>query len=259
MQKYVINLEMQFHEAASNIIGRIPAAAAAGFNLMEFWRWQELDLDAVERVVKAANASLYSFVVDWAIPATNPDNHAAYLKSWEASLRVAERFGVHNLIALLGNRHGSLSDRQQLDVVAGLLKKLAPQALDAGVTILLEPLNTAVDHPGTWVDTTPRAFELIDAVGSPAVKILFDLYHSFLADEDFATVLEGRSRDLGYVHFADMPGRHEPGAGNLDWKSICALLDRLGYTAPIGLEFTPSRGSAESLRNAIAHLAEFGR
>ena len=89
---------------------------------------------------------------------------------------------------------------------------------------------------------------MVEEVGHPAVRLLYDMYHSAMMDEDPAAVLGDRGGLVGHVHVADLPGRHEPGSGTIDWRSAMAKLAAKGYRGPIELEFWPTAATIDALR-----------
>jgi len=136
---------------------------------------------------------------------------------------------------------------RQRDAITEALLRAAPIASKAGVRLLLEPLNTRVDHPGYFLDSTAEALEVINDVDDPAVRLLYDLYHSIVMGEDPQQVLAGSGHLVGHVHVADVPGRHEPGTGTIDWPLQLAALRSAEYSGAIGLEYKPSRDTESSL------------
>jgi hydroxypyruvate isomerase len=131
--------------------------------------------------------------------------------------------------------------------IATGLKLAAPIAADAGVQLLLEPLNSVLDHKGHFLDSTPMGFEIIERVGHPSVRLLFDMYHSTMMGERPESVLAGRGNAIGHVHVADVPGRHEPGSGGIDWRRHIGAPAASGYAGTVGLEYWPTAASLDSL------------
>ncbi len=121
------------------------------------------------------------------------------------------------------------------------------RAAGSGVRLVLEPVNTRVDHPGVLTDRTADAVWVIRQVGSPDLGILYDLYHSVVEQEDPATELAQAIDVIDYVQIADVPGRGEPGSGGIDWAASLATLRSAGYDGPIGLEFFPTRPTVEAV------------
>jgi hydroxypyruvate isomerase len=146
-----------------------------------------------------------------------------------------------------GDARPGVERSRQRDAITEALVRAAPIASKAGVRLLLEPLNTRVDHPGYFLDSTAEALEVIDDVADPAVRLLYDLYHSIVMGEDPKEVLALSGHLVGHVHIADVPGRHEPGTGTIDWPLQLAALRSAEYSGAIGLEYKPSRDTQSSL------------
>ena len=128
--------------------------------------------------------------------------------------------------------------------IAGMAAALAQAA---GVTLLLEPLNDRVEHPGMFLVSTTLGLDIVEAVGSPNLRLLFDVYHSATMGEDLEAMLSGRMQLVGHVQVADQPGRNEPGTGSLDWPHVIATLRTLGYDGALGLEYRPTMAIDQSL------------
>jgi len=163
------------------------------------------------------------------------------------SVQLAARLNAKSLIVVSGDSRPGVDRRRQLDALVDALGHAAPIAAKAGVRLLLEPLNTRVDHPGYLLDATSDALRVIRDVDHPAVRLLYDLYHSIVMGEDPEQVLAGSGDLIGHVHVADAPGRHEPGSGQVDWRRHMAALRTSGYSGPVGLEYTPTRDTESSL------------
>jgi len=243
---------------------RIERIGAAGFEGVEFWDWRDKPLDTL-----ASQCGELDLIV------TNMSGHRAgslvdsrefelYSDEIVASIEAAKRVSCGNLM-LLTNPLGP--DGEVLDTYPEIplqrklanceraLLQLASLAAEAGVTLLLEPLNTIIDHPGYWLDDADRAFDLIREVGHPAVRLLYDLYHMQAMGRDVCGDIEGNLDLIGYFHAADFPGRHEPGTGEMDYPSILRLLRSLEYDGFVGFELSPASSSDEALA-AIRNLVE---
>jgi hydroxypyruvate isomerase len=135
---------------------------------------------------------------------------------------------------------------QRASIVRGL-KALAPIAERQGITLLLEPLNIRVDHPGYFLDSSREGFAIIQEVGSPRIRLLYDIYHLEVMQRNSTDVLLAHLPLVGHIHIADVPGRHEPGTGELDFFRILEAVGERGYAGAVGFEFSPSAGSGEAL------------
>lgn len=247
MNSIAANMEWLFTEAGKDTGDRIRAASAHGLEAVEIWGWRDKDLDSIETALNETEVHLLSLIVDPKLDLTTTANHAKYLEGVRESLVVAERLNAPNLVAVAGDEiEGASRDEQHAAVVSAL--KAAAAIVDGShVTILLEPLNSKVDHVGTFLTSTREGLEIIREVGSPHVKLLLDAYHALMMDEDLAEVIGDDIELVGHVQVADAPGRHEPGSGGLDWEHQIGVLRRLGYTGYFGMEYLPTVPTAESL------------
>ncbi len=252
--KLSVCLEMIFREER-DFARRVVRSAEFGLPNVEMWGWRDKDLNAIERALGESGARLVSFVSEPVGRLVDPATHAAFLGGLRESLSVAQRFGTRHLILQSGNTLDGVPREVQRAALLGALKATAPIAEDAGVTLNLEPLNTRVDHPGYFLESTAEGVKLIEEVASPAVKLLYDLYHSLVMDEDPREVLRGQVDLIGHVHLADHPGRHEPGSGGAPLETHLTWLENQGYAGLVGLEFTPTGDSGAALRPTLA-LAE---
>ena len=132
------------------------------------------------------------------------------------------------------------------------LARSAEILADSGVTLAVEPLNTLVDHVGYFLPSTVEGLDIVDEIGRPEIKILYDIYHSAVMSEEIAEVLAGRIDRVAHVHLADTPGRHEPGTGKLDWQARVAWLEANGYPGLVGLEYKPTTDTLASLKQVLA-------
>jgi hydroxypyruvate isomerase len=128
-----------------------------------------------------------------------------------------------------------------------VLRAGAGLAAGSGVTLVLEPLNDAVDHKGYYLTSTAEGLDIVDEVGQPEVRLLYDIYHSAMMGEHIETVLAGRLDRVGHVHLADAPGRGEPGSGAMDWHERLLWLQDQGYSGLVGLEYRPTRDTSSTL------------
>jgi hydroxypyruvate isomerase len=137
------------------------------------------------------------------------------------------------------------------------LRVLSRPAEPAGVTLLLEPLNSLIDHPGCFLDSVALAVEVVGRLNSPRVKVLYDIYHMHVMGKNVLREIENNQEWIGYFHVADSPGRHQPGTGEIDYAAVGELLGRLKYRGFVGMEFAPLGPSAEAVKAPIETFARF--
>ena len=179
-------------------------------------------------------------------------NHPAMEKNFRRLLPLARQYGVPNLICFSGNR-ANISDEEAWENSALLLNKVKTQAEDEGVTILLELLNSKIDHPDYHCDRTPWGVEIMKRVESPRVKLLYDIYHMQIMEGDVIRTIRENIRYIGHFHTGGNPGRNEIDATQeLNYKAICEAIVELKFDGYLAQEFIPVRDPMISLREAAA-------
>lgn len=168
-------------------------------------------------------------------------NHAMLLGELERALRAAKSAGVPNVIAMPGNRRGK-PDAETITVTAEALKKVAPLAEEQGVTICLEMLNSKVDHKDFAMDRTSLGVAICQAVGSPRVRLLYDIYHMQIMEGDVIRTIRDNLPFIAHFHTAGVPGRHElDQSQELFYPAIARAIADAGFTGYFAHEFIPTR------------------
>src|SRR5690606_477286 len=152
-----------------------------------------------------------SFCVDPMGRLVDPATHDEFLEGVRSTIEQAKRFGVKALIVTVGQERAEVSRDEQREAIIAALRQAAPLAEAAGVTLSVEPLNVLVDHKGYFLSTTDEALEILEAVNSPAVKLLYDVYHQQITEGNLIARITEHKDAIGHIHIADVPGRHEPG------------------------------------------------
>jgi hydroxypyruvate isomerase len=158
--------------------------------------------------------------------------------------------GIPQMIVFSGNRAG-MSDAEGLENCAVGLKRIMPMAERLGVTVIMELLNSKVDHKDYMCDRTAWGVALAKRVGSERFKLLYDVYHMQIMEGDVIRTIRDNFRYIGHYHTGGVPGRHEiDAAQELNYPRIMTTLAELGYTGFVGQEFIPVRDPMTSLREA---------
>jgi hydroxypyruvate isomerase len=174
-----------------------------------------------------------------------------------ANLALAKSFDIPNLIVFSGNRKG-LDDTKGLESTAGALKRLALLAEEAGVTLVLELLNSKVDHPDYQADHTSWGAEICRVVASPRVKLLYDIYHMQIMEGDIIRTIRSTHELIGLYHTAGNPGRNDlDESQELYYPAILRTIKETGYHGYVAHEFIPKEDPIESLRNVYKRCAPF--
>jgi hydroxypyruvate isomerase len=168
-----------------------------------------------------------------------------------ANLELASQWGIPNLLCFSGSRAG-LGDAQGAEIAAEGLRRVAPAAEAAGVTLVMELLNSKIDHPDYQCDRTRWGAEVCRMVESPRVKLLYDIYHMQVMEGDIIDTIRKHSDLIGHYHTAGVPGRHEIGdTQELNYPAIARAIAATGYTGYIGQEFVPQGEPAAALKAAF--------
>ena len=171
---------------------------------------------------------------------TNPRNKEAAIESIESSLELAEAFGIQYLNVKTGTQQAHLTERDQRAQVIEILEAAGPLAAQTDTTLVLEPLNTTVDHPGHFAATAAKGADIVRAVDHPNVRLLFDCYHEQIMTGDLIRSFRQQQDLIGHVHIADNPGRHQPGTGEINYEGVFKALIDSGYEGYVGCEFMPT-------------------
>jgi hydroxypyruvate isomerase len=169
----------------------------------------------------------------------DPANHAMLLSELEAAIPQAAKAGVPNLIAMFGARHGANQADDVASCAAGL-SKIAPLAEKHGVTICVELLNSRIDHKGYEGDHIAFGVEVIQAVGSLRVKLLYDIYHMQIMEGDIIRTIRGNIPWIAHFHTGGVPGRHEINASQeLNYRAVAEAIAETGFPGYVAHEFIP--------------------
>ncbi len=180
-----------------------------------------------------------------------PENHPWLVPAYERALGEAAAAGVPNVICFSGNR-GGLSDEDGLANCAAGLARVLPAAERHGVTIVMELLNSKVDHADYQCDRTPWGVALVERLGSPRFRLLYDIYHMQIMEGDVIRTIRDNHAHIAHFHTAGVPGRHEIDDGQeLNYPAIMRAIAGTGFTGYVAQEFIPLRDPRTSLEEAI--------
>ena len=181
------------------------------------------------------------------------ENHDRLEKSMNAALDEAAANGVPNIITFSGNRKG-MSDTEGADNCVKFLNKVKAHAEDKGVTICMELLNSKVNHKDYMCDHTAWGVDVMKRVGSPRVKLLYDIYHLQIMEGDICRTIKDNIQYLGHFHTGGNPGRHEiDDTQELNYRFVAKTIADLGYTGYVAHEYSPAQGRdpIQSLNQAM--------
>jgi len=174
------------------------------------------------------------------------ENHDAILAWFEAAAPKVAARGCVNVICFSGNRDG-MSDTEGLEHCAVGIQRLLPIAERHKVVLVMELLNSKVNHPDYMCDHTKWGVELCKKVGSERFKLLYDIYHMQIMEGNLTKTIQANLDTIAHIQIADNPGRNEPGTGEINYPFLFAHLDRIGYTGAIGCEYKPATSTEVGL------------
>lgn len=179
------------------------------------------------------------------------ENHAAIERAFRTGIPQAAKAGVPNVIAFPGNRRGMSDAEGAANTIAGL-NRLKPIAEDHGVTICLELLNSKVDHADYMADHTAWGVQVMQAVNSPRVKLLYDAYHMQIMEGDLIDTIRKNIRWIGHFHTGGVPGRHElDGTQEVNWRAVARAVADTGFQGYFAHEFVPAGDPLPALQAAV--------
>lgn len=248
-------LEMLFTEVPFE--DRFRLTRESGFEYVEFWSWQDKDIQKIKELCQRYDLKVASFSGDQAFSMVDENQKGDYIAFLQESIEIAKFLHCDHLVVhsnALGengvviNHYDKLSHSQKNAVMLDILKTSAPIVEEKRVTLALEALNNMVDHAGNYLTSTKAAAELIELVNSPFIKILYDVYHMQIMEGNIINTLKTYIDAIGYIHIADVPGRHEPGTGEINYLNVIKTLEKLNYDGIIGFELSPLNDSKEAVR-----------
>jgi hydroxypyruvate isomerase len=249
---------------------RIRKVADLGFTAYEFWfhdkRFdgkalvpEKKDFDQIAELNAKYTLTTTDFVFnhpDGGVVASliEKKDRPRLLDSIEEMIGLAKKIGCKSFISGSGNKVPGLNREKALDSMVEGLSALGAVCARHGMTIIVEPFNSRVDHPDYFLDSPQVCVDVLKKVNNPAVKMLFDIYHMQIMDGNIVSFLRANIAHVGHFHIAAVPGRHEPDTGELAYPFILREIDRMGYTGYCGLEYWPTIDHAESLKRTLKHL-----
>ena len=249
---YAVNVEMTWGKLP--FLERLQKVKDAGFTHYEFWPWRNKDIDAIVALNRELGLTPVQFsaspVKGFSHGITNPD--PARLAEFEEEIRsaipVAKKLGVKKICVVAGEETKGYSREEQTKAVIGALKAGARIVEAEGITIILEPLNVLVNHPRQLIVRSEHAALVLKMVGSPNVKMLFDIYHQQISEGNLTGNIRKYHDLIGYYQMADHPGRHEPATGEINYPFVLWTIHETGYRDPIGMEMSPKADPMEAFK-----------
>ncbi len=223
----------------------VEKVAAAGYSLAEIYSWKSLDLESAAAALDRCGVTLVSMCTS-EFRLTDPSCRELWVEGVRESCTAAKILGALKMITQVGPDTGAGREEQHKSIVDGL-KAGVPILEEAGVTVMIEPLNTQFNHPGYYLTSSAEAFDIVREAGSPNVKVVFDIYHQQISEGNIIPNVTNNLEHIAHLHAAGHPGRHELQFGENDYRNIFAAIDAAGYAGACGLEYKPLLDPEQSL------------
>ena len=246
---------------------KMSAAKKDGIEAIEFWDWRNKDISALAESANSLPMQVSVFSGNRLNSMIDPTECESFLAEVEAAGTTAARIGCKNLMILTQSLlpdgkavplPANLTDRQKIEQTIRRGLELGKLAEELDMTIAIEPLNTILDHPDYFLNSSRMAFTIIREINHPRVKLLYDIYHMAVMGEDVQRDIETGFDCIAHYHAADIPNRYEPGTGRIDYVGILAQLQTLRFDGYFGFEFFPSMENSHAVvKNILQRYTRF--
>jgi hydroxypyruvate isomerase len=242
---YAPHFGMFREHAGPDLVAQLEFMAAEGFTALEDNSMRGRSLEDQERIGKALarlNIRMGVFVahtINWTAPtltSPNAQHRDTFLKEVTESIEIAKRVGATWMTVVPGHVDSRPHFDYQTARVIETLKQASALLEPHKLVMVLEPLNTLRNHPGMFLTSTPQAYMICKAVGSPSCKILFDIYHQQITEGNLIPNLDTAWDEIAYLQAGDNPGRNEPGTGEINYRNVFRHVHAKGFTGVIGME-----------------------
>lgn len=222
----------------------------------EFSGWTDADATRVKKLARSLRIGIdtISSTPNWKrepISMVDAAQRANLLKEVEKNLAVARKLEVPMALLMSGDAIEGKSYQEQWSSLVEGCKRCGDLAAKAGVTLIVEPLNTKVNHKGYFLDSCVAGLKLMKEVDHPHVRLLFDIYHEQVQLGDVIRTIEAAAPYVKVFHIADNPGRNDPGTGEMNYDNIYKAIRKLKYTGYLTMEYLPLGDAVASLKKAV--------
>ncbi|MEO5568705.1 MAG: TIM barrel protein [Gemmatimonadaceae bacterium] len=266
---YAPHFGMFTAHAGTDLVAQLEFMAAEGFTALEDNGMKGRSVADQERIGSALarlDMKMGVFVahtIDWnepGIPSGKPEKIDKFLQEVRESVDVAKRVNAKWITVVPGRRDERRDMEFQAASLIDTLRKAAAILEPHGIVMVLEMLNTRINHPGQFFTHTGQGYMIARAVNSPSCKLLYDMYHMQITEGNIIPNMNAAWDEIAYFQVGDNPGRNEPGTGEMNYRNIFRHIHSRGFTGVVGMEHGNSirggRGMAEAERAAIDKRGE---
>jgi hydroxypyruvate isomerase len=258
--RYAPHFGMFREHAGGDLVAQLEFIAAEGFVAIEDNGMKGREVGEQECIAAAmtrlglAMGVFVAHTIGWSeanLTSGDPDRRDLFLREIRESIDVAKRVNASWMVAVPGHVDARLDPDYQTANVVESLKRAAGILEPHGLVLVIETLNTLRDHPGQFLTRIPQAYQICKAVGSPSLKLLFDVYHEQVTEGNLLANMDAAWDEIAYVQVGDHPGRKEPGTGEVNYRNVFRHLRSKGYAGIVGMEHGNARPGREGERAVI--------
>ena len=246
---------------------QIEKVAEAGYQGFEFGDWRAVDAGRIVKAKNKAGLECACIVGNRSVNPVgmglcDPKEREGFLAELRASTEAAKRFECSRLVVLSGFKVPGMPRAQQHASIVEGLKRAHDVVSPGAVTMIVEVINTLAaveplnpkgnNHADYFLDRTAEAFEIVREVGSPYVKILYDIYHTQIMEGNLIETIRKNIRDIAHFHVGDVPGRHEPGTGEIHYPNVFKAIRETGFKDFVAMEYVPLKDAMVTLKETRA-------
>jgi hydroxypyruvate isomerase len=239
---------------------KLEAAARSGFESVqmvgEYAGWTDADIGRVKKLARSLRLGLDVLIAtpDWPtrpVSMVDPAQRDNFLADVRNAIRYAQKLEVPQILLMSGNAiPGRTHEEQYASLLEGS-KRAGDLAAAAGLTAIVEPLNSLVNHKGFFLTTCVEGARLIRQVDNPHVRLLFDIYHEQVQIGNVIRTLTEAADVVAVFHIADNPGRNDPGSGEINYPNVYKAIRKTGYRGYVAMEYLPLSDQVQSLTKAL--------
>ncbi|HTS66194.1 MAG TPA: TIM barrel protein [Candidatus Acidoferrales bacterium] len=239
---------------------KLETAARAGLQSVElideYAHWSDADIAHVKKTASSFGLGMDALLgsPDWSkrpVSMVDPAQREAFLADMRNAIGYAHKLEVPQIILMSGNAIAGRTHEEQYASLLEGARRAGDLAAEAKLTMLVEPLNSIVDHKGFFLTTCTEGLKLIREVDNPHVRLLFDLYHEQVQQGNVIHTLTEAAPEVAVFHVADVPGRHDPGTGEMNYPNIYKAIQKTGFAGYLTMEYLPVGDQVASLIKSV--------
>ena len=263
--KTAIKTTLMLEMLKGSIDEEFELAAHAGFqsveSLTQYAAWSDADVARVRSLCRSLHLGVDTVLAqqDWKkrpVSIVDPAHRDTFLGDIRNAIVYAKKLDIPNVSVTSGLSAAGKTYEQQWASLTEGVKRAADLVAEAKLTLLVEALNSLVDHPGCYLTSNVEGLKLIKELNLPHVRLLFDIYHEQISRGNIIRTITAAAPYVSVFHVADNPGRNDPGTGEIDYPNVYRAIRKTGYTGFIGMEYHPLADPLASFTKAVKGVQE---